>query len=187
MTDKSGQTRKSFLESMKGKAKEWTGALTGRDSLTAEGQLEQAGARRRRQASRLQAESDLEQRDAAGRSLGAQLRSDQEQLVADMRRTRVEGEVRAEQEARNVLDGIQAVLAEADMIMDDLVQGHRRGVDHPRGFGRARDHRRRHQGSGVETDRASSNQFAPAQCDQIRGPRPGADEPGQKTVEQDQR
>ena len=28
----------------------------------------------------------------------------------------------AEQEARNVLDGIQAVLAEADMIMDDLVQ-----------------------------------------------------------------
>ena len=68
MTDKSGQTRKSFLESMKGKAKEWTGALTGRDSLTAEGQLEQAGARRRRQASRLQAESDLEQRDAAARA-----------------------------------------------------------------------------------------------------------------------
>ena len=90
MTDNSGQTRKSFVESMKGKAKEWTGALTGRDSLTAEGQLEQAGARKRRQAGRRQAESDLEERDAAARAEEAQLRSDQERLVADMRRTRVE-------------------------------------------------------------------------------------------------
>lgn len=90
MTDKSGQTRRSFLESMKGKAKEWTGALTGRDSLTAERQLEQAGARKRRQAGRRQAESDLEERDAAARAEEAQLRSDQERLVADMRRTRVE-------------------------------------------------------------------------------------------------
>ena len=40
---------------MKGKAKEVIGAVTGNDSLTAEGQLEQAEAQKRKDASRAQA------------------------------------------------------------------------------------------------------------------------------------
>ncbi|KWX67724.1 iron-containing alcohol dehydrogenase [Mycobacterium sp. NAZ190054] len=42
--DKAAQTRKSFVDSVKGKAKEVAGAVTGNDSLTAEGQLDQAQA-----------------------------------------------------------------------------------------------------------------------------------------------
>ena len=43
--DKSGQARKGLIDSVKGKAKEVVGAMTGNDSLTAEGQLEQTQAR----------------------------------------------------------------------------------------------------------------------------------------------
>ena len=53
--DKAAQTRKSIVESVKGKAKELAGAVTGNDSLTAEGQLEQAEAKERREASRMEA------------------------------------------------------------------------------------------------------------------------------------
>lgn len=48
--DNAAQTRKSFMDSVKGKAKEVAGAVTGNDSLTAQGQLEQTEAKERRQA-----------------------------------------------------------------------------------------------------------------------------------------
>ena len=42
--DKAGEARKGLLGSITGKAKEAAGAVTGNDSLTAEGQLQQAEA-----------------------------------------------------------------------------------------------------------------------------------------------
>jgi uncharacterized protein YjbJ (UPF0337 family) len=45
MTD---EARKGLIDSVKGKAKEIAGAVTGNDSLTAEGQLEQTQAKERK-------------------------------------------------------------------------------------------------------------------------------------------
>jgi len=42
--EKAEQARKGLIDSIKGKAKEIIGAVTGNDSLTAEGQLEQTQA-----------------------------------------------------------------------------------------------------------------------------------------------
>ena len=39
--EKSGEARRALVDSVKGKAKEIFGAVTGNDSLTAEGQLDQ--------------------------------------------------------------------------------------------------------------------------------------------------
>ena len=59
---------------------------------------------------------------------------------------------------------------------DDLVEGERRGIDHPcarRGSG---DDLRRHQRSGIETDRAGLDEAQTAQRDEVGGAGPGADE-----------
>ena len=58
--DKSGQARKGLIDSVKGKAKEVVGAMTGNDSLTAEGQLEQTQAKERKEANSVEAVADAE-------------------------------------------------------------------------------------------------------------------------------
>ena len=58
--DKSGEARQALVDSVKGKAKEIVGAVTGNDSLTAEGQLDQTDAKERREAARAEAEADAE-------------------------------------------------------------------------------------------------------------------------------
>ncbi|MCC7045149.1 MAG: hypothetical protein IT562_00410 [Alphaproteobacteria bacterium] len=59
---------------------------------------------------------------------------------------------------------------------DDLVEMHRRGVDHPRPLRRRRDHGARHQRSGVEHDGAAADQLEPAHRDQVGRAGTGADE-----------
>jgi uncharacterized protein YjbJ (UPF0337 family) len=58
--DKAGQARKSLMDSVKGKVKEVVGAVTGRDSLTKEGQLEQIQAQARKEANAVDAVADAE-------------------------------------------------------------------------------------------------------------------------------
>jgi uncharacterized protein YjbJ (UPF0337 family) len=58
--EKAGEARKAMVDSVKGKAKEIAGAVTGNDSLTAEGQLEQTEAKERRDAAKAEAEADAE-------------------------------------------------------------------------------------------------------------------------------
>ena len=58
--EKSGEARKALVDAVKGKAKEIFGAVTGNDSLTAEGQLEQTDAKERKDANRAEAEADAE-------------------------------------------------------------------------------------------------------------------------------
>ena len=59
---------------------------------------------------------------------------------------------------------------------DDLVEGHRRGVDHPHVFGRACDHLARNEGARVEHDRTRFDQPAPAHRDQLGVAGTGPDE-----------
>jgi uncharacterized protein YjbJ (UPF0337 family) len=58
--DKAGQARKSLMDSVKGKVKEVVGAVTGSDSLTKEGQLEQIQAQARKEANAVDAVADAE-------------------------------------------------------------------------------------------------------------------------------
>lgn len=79
--DMSGQARKGLIDSVKGKAKEFAGAITGNDSLTAEGQLEQAQARDRKEANSVQAVAEAETQQARteathAREVGARERAD---------------------------------------------------------------------------------------------------------------
>lgn len=56
--DQAGEARKGLIDSVKGKAKEVVGSLSGNDSLTAEGQLEQTQARERKDANAAAAKRD---------------------------------------------------------------------------------------------------------------------------------
>ncbi|WP_118913921.1 hypothetical protein [Mycobacterium shigaense] len=61
---KSGQARRGLIDSIKGKAKEVSGAITGNDSLTAEAQLEQEQAQERKEANAIEVLADAEAREA---------------------------------------------------------------------------------------------------------------------------
>ena len=52
---KADEARKGLIDSVKGKAKEIAGAVTGNDSLTSEGQLEQTQAKEREEATSVEA------------------------------------------------------------------------------------------------------------------------------------
>ncbi len=97
--DNAAQTRKSYLESIKGKAKEVAGAVTGNDSLTAEGQLEQTQARERRQASSDAAEADAKATEAHVHATEAELEGAKERLATEVRTAGAEGDVRSRQAA----------------------------------------------------------------------------------------
>src|SRR3954469_20280495 len=79
----SQQPRKGLLSAMTGKVKEVTGAVLGNDSLAAEGQLQQAEAAARKDASALDAVAEAEAREAAERLA-------REQAIADRQRNAVE-------------------------------------------------------------------------------------------------
>jgi len=65
--EKAEQARKGLIDSIKGKAKEIIGAVTGNDSLTAEGQLEQTQAQQRKEANSVEAVADAEAAQAVPR------------------------------------------------------------------------------------------------------------------------
>lgn len=78
--DKADQARKGLIDSVKGKAKEVVGAVTGNDSLTAEGQLDQTQAAERKAANTVEAVADAEAKEAQrvaaeARSLGGAARA----------------------------------------------------------------------------------------------------------------
>jgi uncharacterized protein YjbJ (UPF0337 family) len=67
--------RKGLIDSVKGKAKEIVGAIIKNDSLTTEGQLEQAQARERKEASSAEALADAKARQARVEVTNAKLES----------------------------------------------------------------------------------------------------------------
>jgi uncharacterized protein YjbJ (UPF0337 family) len=63
--DKAAEARKGLLDSVVGKAKEVAGAVTGKDELTEEGQLQQASAQARKDADSREAVADASARQSA--------------------------------------------------------------------------------------------------------------------------
>ncbi|KKE99015.1 CsbD family protein [Mycolicibacterium obuense] len=98
--DNAAQTRKSFVHSVKGKAKEVAGAVTGNDSLTAQGQLEQTEAKERRQASRIDAEADAEAAEARDMAAEAQRAGAQERQAAEVLAAESKTSVRTQEAAQ---------------------------------------------------------------------------------------
>ncbi|MCW2732196.1 MAG: CsbD family protein [Mycobacterium sp.] len=97
--DKAGEARKGLIDSVKGKAKEVAGALTGNDSLTTEGQLEQAQAQERKDANNTQAVADAEAAQAAEQAREAEVKGAQERLGVEAETAAVEQSVAQQQAA----------------------------------------------------------------------------------------
>src|SRR5690349_4563378 len=98
MTDsgKADQTRHGLIDSVKGKAKEVIGAVTGNDSLTAEGQLEQTEAQKRREASTAEAIADAEARKAREEATEAKLEGAAERSAVNAEAAAEETAIRTE-------------------------------------------------------------------------------------------
>ena len=83
--NKAAQARKGLIDSVKGKAKEIAGAVTGNDSLTAEGQLEQTQAQQRKEANSVEAVADAEAAQARADATRAKLEGADERLAVSAR------------------------------------------------------------------------------------------------------
>ena len=96
---KADEARKGLIESVKGKAKEIAGAITGNDSLTAEGQLEQTQAKERKEANSVEAVADAEAAQAHADATEARVEGAQERIAVNARTAAVESSVRNQQAA----------------------------------------------------------------------------------------
>ena len=99
--NKADQARKGLIDSVKGKAKEIAGAVTGNDSLTAEGQLEQTQARERKEANSVEAVADAEAAQAHADATEAKLAGAEERAAVSAKTAAVENSVRTEQAAHH--------------------------------------------------------------------------------------
>jgi uncharacterized protein YjbJ (UPF0337 family) len=98
--DKADQARKGLLDSVKGKAKEVIGAVTGNDSLTAEGQLEQTQAQERKAANSVEAVADAEAEQAHDERVDAKLEGVKERNAVNHQAAAAQGAVQAQQDAQ---------------------------------------------------------------------------------------
>ena len=99
--NKADQARKGLIDSVKGKAKEIAGAVTGNDSLTAEGQLEQTQAQQRKEANSVEAVADAEAAQAHAAATNAKLEGAEERIAVSAKTAAVENSVRTEQAAQH--------------------------------------------------------------------------------------
>ena len=97
---KADQARKGLVDSIMGKAKEVVGAVTGNDSLTAEGQLKQTQARERKEANTVEAVADAEAAQAQAEATEAKVRGAQARLAVSTETAAAENAVHARQEAQ---------------------------------------------------------------------------------------
>jgi uncharacterized protein YjbJ (UPF0337 family) len=98
--DKADQARKGLIDSVKGKAKEVVGAVTGNNSLTAEGQLEQVQAQERKAANSVEAVADAEAEQARAEAAEARKASLQERVAVESQTAAVERAAQAQSEAQ---------------------------------------------------------------------------------------
>ena len=102
MTERSkpDEARKGLIDSVKGRAKEIIGALTGKDALTAEGQLEQTQAKERKEANSMEAVADAEAAQAHAEATEARVEGAQERIAVNAETAAVERSVRDRQAAQ---------------------------------------------------------------------------------------
>ena len=98
---KADQARKGLIDSVKGKAKEIAGAVTGNDSLTVEGQLEQTQAQQRKEANSLEAVADAEAAWAHADATNARLEGAEERIAVSAKTAAVKNSARTEQAAQH--------------------------------------------------------------------------------------
>lgn len=108
MTDgeKAGEARKAMMDSVKGKVKEVAGAVTGNDSLTAEGQLEQTEAKERKDAAKAESQADAEAAEAMA-------------LADDAKREGSEGRLEAGVDAAAIIQRVRGEQAVAKSAADE--------------------------------------------------------------------
>src|SRR4029078_5180032 len=94
---KADEARKGLIDSVKGKAKEVAGALTGNDSLTAEGQLEQTQAKERKEDNSVEAVADAEADQAPAEVTEAQAEAAQQRNAVSAETRAAENTVRHDQ------------------------------------------------------------------------------------------
>lgn len=97
---KADQARKGLIDTVKGKAKEVAGAVTGNDSLTAEGQLEQVQAKQRKEANAVEAVADAESAEARAEAVAATTGAAAQRREVQAETTAVENAARADQAAQ---------------------------------------------------------------------------------------
>ena len=98
--DKADQARKGLIDSVKGKVKEIVGAVTGNDSLTAEGQLEQTQARERKEANSVEAVAEAEATQARHDAAEAKIEGATQRAAVSAEAAVVENSVRTQQVAQ---------------------------------------------------------------------------------------
>jgi uncharacterized protein YjbJ (UPF0337 family) len=98
--NKSSQARKGLVDSVKGKVKEVAGAVTGNDSLTAEGQLEQTQAHERKEANAVEAVADSQSQAARQEELEAKLEGAQQRSSAAAQAAAAENTAEAQKAAQ---------------------------------------------------------------------------------------
>lgn len=96
--DKAEEARRGLLDSVKGKAKEIAGAVIGNDSLTAEGQLDQAQARERKEANIAESVADAETDEARMAVAQAQAESARARIEVDTEAADAKGAIQAQQQ-----------------------------------------------------------------------------------------
>lgn len=178
--EKADEARRGLVGSIKGKAKEVVGAVIKNDKLTAQGQVEQAEARKRKEANRLESVADAQTAEAEGQVAEAKregaeeraavrkearaqqdaIRQDQAQQkrqaeeagVQDAARgqTKAELAARRREELAKAEENIEVNAAQAEVA--DAVDGHRQAA-HESAAARAEADRIRRQADGL-TDTA---------------------------------
>ncbi|CAN5385987.1 hypothetical protein BH09ACT7_BH09ACT7_34410 [soil metagenome] len=98
--NKADEARKGLIDSVKGKAKEFAGALIGNDSLTAEGQLEQTQAAERKKANSVEAVADAEAAQARAEASEARVAGAQERNAVSVEAAIEKNAVTAQQVAQ---------------------------------------------------------------------------------------
>lgn len=98
--DKAGQARKGLIDSVKGKVKEVAGAITGNDSLTAEGQLEQTQAHEHKEANAIEAVAESEAQQARAQEAQTKVESAQQRLAANAQEVAARDSAEAQQAVR---------------------------------------------------------------------------------------
>jgi uncharacterized protein YjbJ (UPF0337 family) len=99
---KADQARRGLIDTVKGKLKEVAGAVTGNDSLTAEGQLEQTQAHDRKEANSVEAVADAEEAKARAEAAEAKREGINERGAVNAEAALAKDAVRAEQVAHKV-------------------------------------------------------------------------------------
>jgi|SRR5215213_9921516 len=97
--NKADEARKGLIDSVKGKAKEIAGAVTGNDSLAAEGQLEQSQANERKEANTIEAVADAEAAQAQDEATAARVEGAQERTAVNAQTVAAQASIRNEQSA----------------------------------------------------------------------------------------